>query len=149
MRIILYLGLTLLGTLAASNEAIAKCQSPDLFLIPEGGSKLPPNPVVYLFVPGGREKPRIALHDQNHSPVAFQLEEMGGPPAFTAFRIRVEAEVGTNLDIDVKGSVRWHTTYSVTAPCKRSASKPVIITKVESKTSSWTCSFEHTQSLSL
>jgi len=88
--------------LAAPAAAHAKCMAPRAFLSPGSGTVLPPNPVLYLFVPGrvSNTPPAVDLAVDG-SAVASQVESVGSVRAFATYRVTIARETPGTLDVKV------------------------------------------------
>jgi hypothetical protein len=125
-------------------------------IVPPDGSPLPPKPTLYVFVPGrwGRrppETPPLTIVDGAGATVSFRVTRAGEVPAFSAYRVDVEARAGSRITVKLKykayGEVTLIRSYSVTAAWERPARGATAVTKVEREKRDWTCSFQSSRNL--
>lgn len=88
--------------------AHAKCMYPRPFVSPDSGATLPPNPVLYLFVPGtmtpdaGEDAEVVSVDlSADGSAVASQVELVSRAPAFWTYRVTVARATPAGLKLKV------------------------------------------------
>lgn len=133
----------------------ATCMPPLGFVSPASGTRLPANPVVFVFMPwraGGPEPFAVDL-SLDSGAVAHTVETVSTTAAFTTYRIAVAAAAPGTLRVSVvrpKGVLRpieatFPIVESIATP---SPAKPQVGSPW-SEQSRWTCSYQATWNLPL
>jgi hypothetical protein len=144
----------------APTMAHAKCAMPGAFLSPDSGATLPPNPVLYLFVPGhmaadeGDPATGVTVDlSAEGSAVANQVELVSRSPAFSTYRVTIALAAPAKLDLKItvahvfKRTLEASYTIAPPVPAAERASRATGRPWRESW--SWTCSHQSTWNVPL
>ena len=140
--------------------AEAKCAIPGAFLAPDSGATLPPNPVLYLFVPG-----HLAAEENDWatdvtvdlsaagSAVAHQVDRVSSSPAFSTYRVTIALATPAKLEVRVTLAHGFQRVLEASYSIGSSAlavEKPTRATgRPRRESSSWTCSYQRTWNVPL
>jgi len=145
-----------LGVALVPASAWGDCALPAAVVVPPDGATLPPNPVLFVFVPdhfGIRPSDTLPLTivDRSRAKVSFRVTRFGAVPAFAAYRVDLSARAGTRITVGLRHrlypDITIARTYSVTDAWKRPPRGTTTVTKVAHASSKWTCSYQSSSNL--
>jgi len=141
-----------IAVLVLIGDARADCMASSPFLSPAESAKLPPNPVIFAFVPEHMADPTARVAS---SPAGAQVrvEKLSANDTFKAFKLTVtEAPSGTiKIALGIwKGSDHSYyadAEYEIDPAWKKPAGAEVAITSLTKEIDAWTCSHNQTYNL--
>ncbi len=141
-----------LASLLHPVPARADCMASRPFIVPVPGTALPPDPVIYAFVPEHMADPgaRIESDDPDAS---VAIQRVSGNDAFNAFRLNVKKkkpgafEVVVSMKVGKSESVYAASGFTIDPAWKPPADKVVKIDKLTKESDSWECSHNLTYNL--
>lgn len=151
-RILPALAISLVALTAHFDDAHADCMASSPFLSPATGAKLPPNPVLYAFVPEHMADPTARV-ESSPSGAEIRAEKVSSNDTFKTFKLTVtRAPTGTikiELGIWKGGSHSYYADgeYAIDPGWKKPAGAAVEITSLTVEMSAWTCSHNQTYNL--
>jgi hypothetical protein len=86
--------------LLTPSPAQADCASPGLAFAPHAGATLPPDPIVYVFMPRwhARDSPKLQVRS-GHRELAFEASEVSATDAFVAYRLAIATQGASKIEI--------------------------------------------------
>lgn len=129
------------------------CLASRPFITPVSGTKLPPNPVLYVFTRSHDNAPQASVESADPN-AGVKVELVSGNDTFEAYKLSVKQEVEGALKIvvDFKSSHETGTAsiapnYVIDRAWKRPGDKSVRIDSLTKEMRSWQCSHNQTYNL--
>jgi hypothetical protein len=142
MRLALIASLVGVFGLLRAEVARADCASPRAAVAPHEGAVVPPDPVVYVFVPSwAAEKAAITARSGGEA-LAYSSKVVSESEAFTTLRIAVETDGHDEFELTHDGSYGATTTsrFRVSEDWARPKRRAVRVRAGEYVVDEWTCS---------
>ena len=129
----------------------ADCMASRSFIVPVPGTALPPDPVIYAFVPEHMADPGAYIESDDPD-ASVTIKRVSGNDTFNAFELSVKKKPGAfkvvvSMKVGKSESVYAESEYSVDAAWKKPTAKIVKIDKLTKESSGWTCSHNLTYNL--
>jgi hypothetical protein len=105
----------------APRFAVADCIIPPRTFSPPAGSTLPPNPSLFLFAHEKEKTPAVRATDASGTSVVAKVTKLPGPPAFGAWRIDIQAPIGTRFVVETDESKAQYSVEAVPHAVERRA----------------------------
>jgi hypothetical protein len=146
---VLLLAVGIAASFASLEDARADCMASSPFLSPATGAKLPPDPVIYAFVPEHMADPTAKVS----SGASISVEKVSSNDTFNSFRLTVKnapsGRIKVELGIWKLGSHSYYADgeYTIDPVWKKPAGAEVKIASLTKEIDAWTCSHNQTYNL--
>lgn len=155
VRLAELIGTVAIVLLAAPRGAAAKCAAPQPVVSPASGSRLPANPVLYVFWPrySADKPPKLTAHDGQDRPVSLSQSLIARVEAFAVYQVKLAVARPGAVTLRAApepysfwGVDTWQFTIDAgwRAPAAPRPAQALAITEARSR---WVCSYQLSQNL--
>jgi hypothetical protein len=147
---------TVLVAASSSLPSVAhgKCASPSPTIAPHGGSSLPVDPVLYVFMPRWFAKQDASVEVRaGDAPIEHEVSEVSTTDAFVTLRIEVRTNDADRIAVHLRESNRDDPvllgTYAIDPQWTGPSDRTVEVLSSERVKDRWTCSYNDAQFLTV
>ncbi len=147
-----FLALVLLASLLQPTRSRADCMASRSFIVPVPGTALPPDPVIYAFVPEHMADPGARIESDDKG-VSVTIQRVSGNDTFNAFRLDVKKKtpgafkVVVSMKVGKSENVYAASSFTIDPAWKPPADKVVKIDELTKESLAWECSHNMTYNL--
>jgi hypothetical protein len=135
-----------------TSPALADCMASRPFIVPVPGTALPPDPVIYAFVPEHMADPGARI-ESDDGEASVTIERVSGNETFNAFRLDVKKkapgsfEVVVSMKVGKSENVYAESSFTIDPAWKPPTDEVVKIDELTKESEAWECSHNMTYNL--